>query len=662
MRLVAATLLMMAFANAEDFRKLPDWARPHAEAASRETPPAEAEAWVLLDRTELAYTGNGEVRTRKLRLVRILTERGRGEGAFMLAGLGGSASQIKKLKGWNLKPDGDLVKLDQDAVVTLDSDLLSDEVSTGTRTQVVLDQVEKGSLVAFESLEVFRHPMGPSDGRVIMQYHPVRRFELDLARREGWFGASLANVQIKVEPRHFEPWIKPTQIEQTPGMSFLVKDIPPLPRHEGAHPNWRNTLPWLMVRFSDPGLAEWVSQDSWDAMATGTYKRYDAFLKGQPLPLAGADAKARMQSLHAWMQRELSYRQVYLAPERGWVPERPEEVMRKRFGDCKDLATFLMAQARKEGLEVSPVLARIVDGKLDPDEPVSHFAFNHVLAAVKLDKSWGFPGEVDTPKGRFLLMDPTSPLTPLGWLPSAHRGRRLLICTAAGAAWAEVPTAACGEEEIALRLKGKVDLKGDLEAEFHLVEKGNAYGLRGIGAFQGKGKLKEFVLRALEDLPPTGTLDLVDSSDPFQLERPFEVRLKLRYPQGLRKSGAELSLMPWGMVRVPGMIQKPGMARRYPVLAGSGLHFRFEAEVEVPWALTPILPNAQVQSPWRQGIWKAEVKPEGGAHLLRLEYEEQQKGAFFDFDKREEGVEAWKKDRNAVRRIRQDGLVFRVSP
>ena len=52
----------------------------------------------MLDRTEFAYMGNGEIRRRHFRLVQVLGEKGIGEGVYSLHGLGGNSSRIKKLK------------------------------------------------------------------------------------------------------------------------------------------------------------------------------------------------------------------------------------------------------------------------------------------------------------------------------------------------------------------------------------------------------------------------------------------------------------------------------------------------------------------------------------------------------------------------------------
>ena len=117
---VLAVLLFPALL-AGPFYKLPGWASEQAMEASKEAPPAGADAWVLLDRTEFAYRGDGEIRKRNYRLVRILTERGRDQGAFFIHGLGGTASQVTQLQGWNLRPDGELTRFNQDFNFTLTS-------------------------------------------------------------------------------------------------------------------------------------------------------------------------------------------------------------------------------------------------------------------------------------------------------------------------------------------------------------------------------------------------------------------------------------------------------------------------------------------------------------------------------------------------------------
>ena len=118
LRPLVLSLLLAPALVAQSLSKLPTWAREPAMAALDEPAP-EADAWVLLDRTEFAYRGDGEIRKRHVRVVRVLTERGLDQGLFVAHGLGWKTSVLKRLKGWNLRPDGELETLERDYTVTV---------------------------------------------------------------------------------------------------------------------------------------------------------------------------------------------------------------------------------------------------------------------------------------------------------------------------------------------------------------------------------------------------------------------------------------------------------------------------------------------------------------------------------------------------------------
>lgn len=56
-----------------------------------------AEAWIILQRTELPYVGEGEIRKRICRLVRICGEEGVAQASLALPSMGGKTSRINSL-------------------------------------------------------------------------------------------------------------------------------------------------------------------------------------------------------------------------------------------------------------------------------------------------------------------------------------------------------------------------------------------------------------------------------------------------------------------------------------------------------------------------------------------------------------------------------------
>ncbi|WP_257304437.1 hypothetical protein [Geothrix campi] len=645
--------LLAALLPAQDFGRLPEWAAQVARATAGETAPENAVAWVLLDRTEIAYTGSGEIRQRRFRLVKVLGERGLRQGTFVIHGLGGKGNKVKKLKGWNLRPDGDLVKLDSDDVVTM-NDASEAEFSTDTITGAALDRVVKGSYIAFESLEAIQSPIGPVAATGLLETIPVRRWELDVAKKEGWF-TNLQQVDVRIDRRHFLPWI--AKVEPLGATGLAVSNLPVLPEDEGGHPHRYNVLPVVRVRFLDPAFPTARMWGTWDEVARWTAGNYaSATASAGMADLHGRKGPEGLNALWSWMAAALNYKQVYLSAERGWVPEQTVEVGRKRYGDCKDLSAFFIAEARTLGFTAHPTLARINEGEIETQEepfPV----FNHVITALRLDKSLGLPGEVESPKGRFLLVDATDPFTPFGFLGSGHRGRRVMICLPDGAQWVTVPDAAILRDRLSVDLEGEVDGSA-LRATLKLKETGTYWNLRAIAHKGGAKAMREALMGGRFDLPATAQIEVVRLGDPLATDRPFEVEVKITHPDGFHRNGAEWNLAAWGIPYPPALIQKAGTPRRYPVASLATGELSYHATLTLPAKVKPVLPERKGDTPFRTFEWKAETEPAAGGTRLRLSLAHCYKPVTFGFEQLDKGLQAWKQDRGLVKTLREDGLAF----
>jgi hypothetical protein len=494
---------------------------------------------------------------------------------------------------------------------------------------------------------------------MVMETHPVRRWELEPAKQDGWF-TNLKRVEIRVDRRHFQPWL--TNVSDLGEYGVAVESVPPLPKDEFYRPSALNTLPQVFVRFIDPDLKNAPPWTDWSAFATWMYTRYAPLASMGPVagPAKGT-GQAGLASLAQWMAKELQYRQVYLTPERGWIPLDALEVGRRRYGDCKDLSCFLMANAKDLHFAAFPCLARIGTGEVEAEAPPS-LAFNHVITALRLDRSFGLASEVETAQGRFLLIDPTDRFTPMGFLGMAHRNGRVMICTEKGGIWVVIPPEAIQPSKVAVRLQGEADGKGVLKGTIQLQETGSGWGLRRMVQEDGLQKTRVHLLTNLFDLPPTAAFEITRTGNPLDLAGPFAIELEVRHPEGFRTSGGEASLAPLGWVISPAQAQKPGVARQYPVQQNVGAEFEFSATVKVSGVCSPILGAKTEETPFRTFIWNARADVDGEGSKLTLHLQHRLKDAFFDFDHREEGVAAAKKDRSMVRNLVADGLAFKVRP
>jgi transglutaminase-like putative cysteine protease len=95
-------------------------------------------------------------------------------------------------------------------------------------------------------------------------------------------------------------------------------------------------------------------------------------------PAAQANAATR------FVQDEVRYLGVELGPN-SHQPHPPDQVLRQRFGDCKDKAVLLVALLRGLGIDAAPALVSTTRRRGLDDVQPSPFAFDHAIVQARLD-------------------------------------------------------------------------------------------------------------------------------------------------------------------------------------------------------------------------------------------------------------------------------------
>lgn len=143
---------------------------------------------------------------------------------------------------------------------------------------------------------------------------------------------------------------------------------------------------YVSARFIQfTGYADWNHVARW---ATGLFPAKPAIpAELQPvldrlraIPEASLRAAAALQ----WVQDEVRYFSVSLG-ESSHRPYAPEQVVQRRYGDCKDKTYLLVTMLRALDIEATPVLVSLrapaIPAKLLPTPDV----FDHVIAQVRID-------------------------------------------------------------------------------------------------------------------------------------------------------------------------------------------------------------------------------------------------------------------------------------
>ena len=172
-------------------------------------------------------------------------------------------------------------------------------------------------------------------------------------------------------------------------LRFEQRDVPGVELEPLAP---RGFVPAHLLQFSE--FQDWADVSRWaDAL----------FPSDEPLPNELVPVIQRLLRLPSraeqasqalqWVQSEIRYYSVSLG-ESSHRPHAPAEVLRNRYGDCKDKSFLLMRMLQSLGMQARPVLASLGAPQRPGRMLASPLAFDHAVVQLRLD-------------GRDYYLDPT---------------------------------------------------------------------------------------------------------------------------------------------------------------------------------------------------------------------------------------------------------------
>jgi tetratricopeptide (TPR) repeat protein len=230
-----------------------------------------------------------------------------------------------------------------------------------------------------------------------------------------------------------------------------------------------------------------------------------------PAAAAGRHPGAVAADLLGRLRSQIRYTRLQFG-EAGIVPAAPGETLRRKFGDCKDQATLLVAMLREAGVPASVALLRTGPGP-DVDEELPGLgAFDHSIVHV--------------PGPPAIWIDPSDRFSRAGDLPIQDQGRLALVAGPASPALVRTPGAAASDNRA-------VETREYLLAETgpgRVVETTEAWGSlerRYREAYYGAdpAKVREQLDAYVRSAYGAARLEEHELSDPEDLSAPFRIRL-----------------------------------------------------------------------------------------------------------------------------------------
>lgn len=303
-----------------------------------------------------------------------------------------------------------------------------------------------------------------------------------------------------------------------------------------------------------PEAASWAELGRW----------YEGLLAGLPRAAGPVRARARAAVAGRHGRREqlealldLARREVrYVAVEvgiGGYRPSAPEEVLARRWGDCKDKALLLVDLLAEVGIEAYPALVLAGDDRRvdlafpDPGQ------FNHAIAAVPISEGGGFELPPDAPVADgYLFLDATQQAGGLAWLHPWVQDQAALVVRPGGASVLVRTPIRHRQEVRRLDVEVAVSPTGEALGQVRLEVSGKlAASFRDRLATMRPDQVERDVRLALGGLLPGAAFEEVRWATPDGPLPAFGASARVRVPGLLQGGGADVSFQVPGLAGTP---------------------------------------------------------------------------------------------------------------
>ena len=388
---------------------------------------------VLLEEHLISVRSDGRVSAKVRKVYRILGEEAVEDWSSVEESYQPWREQKPEIRARVITRNGSVHTLDAKTIA--DSPMVEFDSSMFSDARIVrapLPAIEPGAVVEYEittdSGPAFAGA-GVAQRIQVVDTVPLERFHLVI---DAPAGASLQTVYRQIPEAAVQKTAskKSTHIECELGPFTLRK------RFEGSLPP--DVSPFPYFAFS--------TASDWDTLASQYSQIVDKQIQSADVIslVEGTDRNAAPLAIAARLATLLHRNVRYTGVEFGQaavVPATPSEVQQRRFGDCKDKSTLLVAMLRAAGLQANVALLRSgYSLDVDPNVPGLDL-FDHAIVYV------------DGPKP--LWIDATANELRVGILPSGDQGRFALIARKGTNGLVKIPdqTDSLDRREYAVRFK-----------------------------------------------------------------------------------------------------------------------------------------------------------------------------------------------------------------
>jgi len=374
---MAGTFLIFSCQSTGDWAKKIEWTQIDREHLPVAEDYPDHGAVILLDEGSLEIIGDSELSStlfKRHRVVKILNPKG-----YYLANVAvpfSANNRVENLRARTISPEGRITIIREENIysVTLYPQFIF--YADQQAKIFTFPAIEPGCIIEYEyDLSIDNHTLVHNWS--FQDEVPVLRSQFQIYVPSEW------DLKYRVYNGTVEPEIIEAPSSFKSRYLWKMRDLPPL-ESEFAMPPFREVE--LRLAFSPMGFTNWMDVAAWyRTLSESQIKANEGIpelVRG--LIETGMSEQEKVQVLFEWVRDHIRYIAVTIGMG-SYQPHPAEEILKNRYGDCKDMATLLCAMGNSAGIPMHIALVSTrPNGEVDTSL-ASPFQFNHAIALCEID-------------------------------------------------------------------------------------------------------------------------------------------------------------------------------------------------------------------------------------------------------------------------------------
>jgi len=548
----------------------------------------DAAAVVLLDEGDMTVSQDGDIKISHYnhhRIMKILDSRG-----YQYANIAipyGNNSTVKDIRARTILPGGEIEVLDQENVydVTLypNTVFYSDQ-----RAKIfTMPALQKGAVIEYR----YRLEIGQSTLWNSWQFQediPVLLSRFTLANPASW------DIRYRTYNIDIEPAVKNAPRGFKEEYVWEARNLPALETEFGMPP--RNAVR-ASLAFAPAGIESWEDVGDWYYDLAEPRMGSEGHIRdlAEGITSEVDTDEEKLRRLYNWVRDRVRYIAVEIGIG-GYQPHPAKEVLKKRYGDCKDMVTLLASMARAVGIEAYTVLVSTHQNGVPDTTLPSPYQFNH---AITFSPDVGENG---------IWMDATAKGCPYDRLPWYDQGLPVLQVRGNGESQLlRTPETPIDSNKTVIEWTARLDTSGGAMITGHEKVYGSpAVDVRENLLSASPAERAEWLEYNLAELCSGIRIDSVRFTGIESVRDPVNVWYRFYSPHFALPQGSDYTFQPGQFSTLDITNRFRDGKRTHPVQLRYGYEKLFNLTVELPsgWRLASPVVADTVTSDFGYGVWQ----------------------------------------------------------